>query len=93
MAEKVRAHIFVNGFVQGVFFRQNTLKRAKKIGVFGFVRNLPDGRVEAVFEGDKDRVEKMVEWMREGPENASVNNQEFKWEEYKEEFEEFEIHY
>lgn len=93
MTKKVRAHIFVKGLVQGVFFRQNTLNKARELGIFGFIRNLPDGRVEAVFEGDKNKVEKMVEWIKKGPENARVNNQEVKWEEYKGEFGDFEIRY
>ena len=93
MSNKVRARIFVNGLVQGVFFRQNTQKRAKEIGVFGFVRNLQDGRVEAVFEGDRDKVKEIIKWAKEGPNNATVNNQEVSWEEYKEEFNDFEIKY
>lgn len=93
MAEKTRAHVFVDGFVQGVFFRQNTLYKARELGVFGFVRNLPHGKVEAVFEGDKDKVKEIVEWTKEGPDHASVNNQEVRWEEYKGEFNDFEIRY
>lgn len=93
MPEKVRAHIFINGLVQGVFFRQNTLNKARELGIFGFVRNLPDGRVEAVFEGDKDKINEMIKWTKEGPESAIVNNQEINWEEYKEEFNDFKIKY
>ena len=93
MAEKIRAHIFITGLVQGVFFRQITSQKAKNLGISGFVRNLPDGRVEAVFEGKKDRVEKMVEWMKEGPKYAKVDGREINWEEYKGEFNDFEIKY
>lgn len=93
MVEKIRAHLFVEGRVQGVFFRQNTLYKAKEIGVFGFVKNLPDGRVEAVFEGDKDKVEKMIEWTKKGPKYARVENCEVLYEDYKGEFNDFEIRY
>lgn len=93
MLDKIRVHIFVEGKVQGVFFRQNTLYKAKELGVFGFVRNLPDGRVEAVFEGDKDKVEKMIDWAKEGPKYARVENCEVLYEDYKAEFNNFEIKY
>jgi len=93
MAEKVRVHLIISGFVQGVFFRSNTQEKAKEIGIFGWVRNLGDGRVEAVFEGEKERVEKIIGWAKRGPERARVENVEIKWEEYKGEFEDFEIRY
>ena len=90
---KARAHVFVSGRVQGVFFRQNTLKRAKNLGLFGWVRNTEDGRVEAVFEGDKEKIEKIIEWMKVGPLLAKVERVEVLWEDYKGEFEDFEIKY
>ena len=90
---KVRAHIFVSGFVQGVFFRSNTKAKAKEFGVLGWVRNLPDGRVEAVFEGEKEDVEKMIEWTRRGPVYSKVEDVEVEWEEYRGEFDDFEIRY
>jgi acylphosphatase len=68
----VRAHVFVSGNVQGVFFRQKTRDRARSRGVAGWVKNLPDGRVEAVFEGPEVVVEQMVEWCRQGPRWADV---------------------
>lgn len=68
----VRAHVFVSGNVQGVFFRQETRDRARSRGLAGWVKNLPDGRVEAVFEGPEDAVEQMVEWSRHGPRWAQV---------------------
>lgn len=67
-----RAHVFVSGMVQGVFFRQETRRRANALGCAGWVRNLDDGRVEAVFEGPEDAVEKMVDWCGRGPEWAEV---------------------
>ena len=72
----VRAHVFVSGNVQGVFFRQKTRDRARSRGVSGWVKNLPDGRVEAVFEGSEDAVDQMVEWCREGPPWADVTDME-----------------
>lgn len=91
MSEKLRAHILVNGKVQGVFFRQNTKNKAREVGVFGFVRNLPDGGVEAVFEGDKEKVEEMLKWTKEGPDYAQVDGHKINFEEYKGEFDSFEI--
>ena len=61
-----RAHVFVSGKVQGVFYRDTTKKEADKRGVSGWVRNLRDGRVEAVFEGPRDKVDEMVAWCRIG---------------------------
>lgn len=76
-----RAHVFVSGEVQGVFFRQETRRRAHAAGVAGWVRNLPDGRVEAVFEGPEDAVEAMVDWCGRGPEWADVRQVEVEQEE------------
>jgi acylphosphatase len=72
----VRAHVFVSGRVQGVFFRARTRDRARREGVAGWVRNTEDGRVEAVFEGPRDAVDRMVSWCREGTEYAEVNDVE-----------------
>jgi acylphosphatase len=90
---KVRCHIFVSGKVQGVFFRQNTLEKAKTLGLKGWVRNTQDGSVEAVFEGEKEKVEKILEWMKIGPPLAKVENVEIKFEDFKGEFDDFEIRY
>lgn len=90
----VRAHIFVRGRVQGVFFRYNIRKVARKYGVRGFVRNLPDGQtVEAVLEGPEEEVKRVIEWARVGPPGARVDEVEVKWEEYKGEYEDFEVVY
>lgn len=86
-----RAHVFVTGKVQGVYFRQNTQITAREHGVAGWVRNLPDGRVEAVIEGDEASVKKVVEWCRRGPPSARVDNIEIKNEKYTGEFSSFEI--
>ena len=93
MDQKTRAHIFVSGRVQGVYFREKTRRKAQELGVFGWVINLPDSRVEAVFEGEKESVEKMIKWAKGGPFWAKVNGLEVEWEEYRGEFENFEIRY
>ncbi|MGB9671783.1 MAG: acylphosphatase [Candidatus Bathyarchaeales archaeon] len=89
----VRAHIFVSGRVQGVFFRSETRHEAKKRGVKGWVRNLPDGRVEAVFEGEEKSVKELIEFCKRGPPGARVTNVEVLWENPTEEFKDFEIKY
>ena len=93
MSEMVRVHIFVSGRVQGVFFRQNTQKKAKQLKLTGWVRNLPDSRVEAIFEGEKDKIEEMIVWIKRGPIFARVDNTDVIWEEFKGEFDSFEIKY
>ena len=90
---KVRAHVFVSGRVQGVFFRSETRYEAKKHGVTGWVRNLPDGRVEAVFEGEEEAVKKLVDFCKHGPSGARVTGIDVKWEAYKGEFKDFKIRY
>ncbi|HEX6710725.1 MAG TPA: acylphosphatase [Rubrobacter sp.] len=69
-----RAHVRVSGQVQGVFFRDSTREKAEVLGLAGWVRNLPDGQVEAVFEGPSQEVREMVRWCEEGPRHASVEN-------------------
>lgn len=76
-----RARIVVRGFVQGVGFRASARARAASLGLAGWVRNRGDGAVEAVFEGDRDRVESMLEWCRRGPAGARVDGVEAAWEE------------
>ena len=72
----VRAHVYVSGRVQGVFFRDSARKEAERRGVTGWARNLPDGRVEAVFEGPEEAVEAMVAWCGEGTSWANVEDVE-----------------
>jgi acylphosphatase len=67
--------------VQGVFYRSETRQRAASLGLAGWVRNLRDGSVEAVFEGERERVESMVEWSRRGPSGAHVKDVDVAWEE------------
>jgi acylphosphatase len=90
---KVKAHVIITGRVQGVFFRGNTKKEAKKHGVNGWVRNLADGRVEAVFVGNKEDVDKLISFVDTGPSGAKVRDLDIKWEEYKNEFTDFKIYY
>ena len=68
-----RRRVAVQGHVQGVFFRETTRRRALAEGVAGWVRNLPDGSVEAVFEGERDAVDRLVAFMRDGPRGARVD--------------------
>jgi acylphosphatase len=72
--DRTRAHVFVSGRVQGVYYRANTRDTAREHGVDGWVRNLDDGRVEAVFEGPPDVVGSMIEWCHEGSPRANVTD-------------------
>lgn len=90
---KVRAHVFVSGRVQGVFFRSETRREAMRQGVKGWVRNLRDGRVEAVFEGEEEAVKALVDFCREGSPSARVTDLDVKWEDYTGEFRDFRIKY
>ena len=93
MKEKVRAHVIISGRVQGVFFRMETKQAADRLGVFGWVKNRRDGTVEALFEGDRDRVEALLEWCKEGPGHAQVSDVSIDWEDYAGEFSGFDITY
>jgi acylphosphatase len=90
---KVRAHVFISGMVQGVFFRSETRDEAKKLGVKGWVGNLSDGRVEAVFEGEEKNVKGLIEFCRRGPPGARVTGVNLIWENYTGEFRNFEVRY
>ncbi len=92
MAQK-RVHVFISGKVQGVWFRSYTKKEADRLGVKGWVRNLPDGRVEAVFEGEEEAVEAMVRWCHEGSPLSRVTGVEAHEEPYTGEFKDFTIRY
>ena len=89
--KKTRAHVFIRGKVQGVYFRQNTKHVATKHKVNGWVRNLLDGRVEAIFEGDNIDVNKVIEWCHVGPPNSIVDDVEVRLEKYNDEFASFTI--
>ncbi len=88
---KKRIHVYVSGRVQGVYYRQNALKVAADLGVYGWTKNLNDGRVELLIEGDKDAVETMVEWCKKGPMFARVSQLQCLEEEYKGEYDNFSV--
>jgi acylphosphatase len=90
---KTRAHVFVSGRVQGVFFRSETRYEAKRRDVAGWVRNTLDGRVEVVLEGEKEDVEKVINFCRRGPSGARVMKIDVRWEGYIREFKDFKVRY
>ncbi len=90
---KARAHIFVSGWVQGVFFRDHTQRCAVSLQLTGWVRNLKDGRVEVIAEGDKQAIEDLISKLKEGPRLARVENVDVTWEDYTGEFSEFSVTY
>jgi len=91
--KKVRAHVLIKGRVQGVFFRAETLSQAYSLGLTGWVRNRWGGSVEAVFEGEDQKVRKMIAWCYKGPPSAVVEDVEVEWEDYKGEFASFSVRY
>jgi acylphosphatase len=76
---EARARAVIRGRVQGVFFRAETRDRARSLGLSGWVRNVPDGTVEAVFEGDRERIESILGWCRQGPALAQVDEVQIEW--------------
>ncbi len=88
-----RAHIWVSGRVQGVWYRATARDVAQRLGLTGWVRNLPDGRVEIVAEGDETTLEEFIKWCWEGPPLARVDNVEVVWEPFKGEFDTFFVRY
>jgi len=89
--QKIRVHLYVSGKVQGVFFRQNVKRCAQGCDVCGWVRNLPDGRVEAVFEGVSLSVKEVIDYCHHGPSFAKVEHVEVSFEDYLGEFLDFQI--
>jgi len=85
----VRAHVIISGEVQGVGYRFHTRIKARNLELKGFVRNLDSGEVEAVFEGEEDKVNEMVEWCKKGEHHASVKDVKVELENYTGEFESF----
>lgn len=88
-----RLHVWVQGIVQGVFFRDSTRREAKRLGLVGWVKNLRDGRVEAVFQGDRSACERALDFVHRGPRSARVDKVEFEWEDAEEDLSDFEIRY
>jgi acylphosphatase len=91
--ETVRATLLIKGKVQGVFFRAHTRDQAEALGLAGWVRNLPLRRVEAVFQGPRDQVEKAIAWCRQGPPAAVVSEVTISWGDPDPELKFFEIRY
>lgn len=85
--------MWVYGMVQGVYFRYHARELAQRLGLWGWVRNMPDDRVEVVLEGEKEAVERMLEFCRRGPSGARVTDVEIKWEQPSGEFSGFEVRY
>ncbi len=88
---KARVHLYISGMVQGVFFRDSAKQVAQSIGLTGYVRNLHDGRVEVVAEGEKDAVDKLAQWCHKGPPAAIVESVDVQNEQYQGEFVLFEV--
>ena len=86
-----RVYVLISGRVQGVFFRASAKKRADELHITGWVRNLDDGRVEAVIEGEQEKVRKMIEWCRKGPGYADVKDIQVISEKYIGEFKDFSV--
>lgn len=89
--ERERARVRISGRVQGVFFRDSTREKAEGLGLAGWVRNLPDGRVEALFEGPSQSVREMVGWCEQGPPQASVEDVETEFESARGDLQGFEV--
>lgn len=93
MGKNVRAHVIITGRVQGVFFRDETRRAAKKIGVSGWVRNAPDGTVEAVFEGEAAAVDEAIAWCHKGSPLSSVSEVKVVSKDWAGDMEDFTIRY
>jgi acylphosphatase len=89
--DRERAHVYVSGQVQGVFFRDSAREKAGQLGLAGWVKNLPDGRVEAVFDGPPEKVREMVEWCQQGPSHATVEEVDAEFEDSSEDIRGFEV--
>ena len=89
--DKARAHLHIDGRVQGVFYRGFTLELAESLGLKGWVRNLSDGRVEAVFEGDRGVIESAIRRCYVGPPASRVTNIDIQWETYTGEEKDFSV--
>ncbi|MBI4743282.1 MAG: acylphosphatase [Actinobacteria bacterium] len=90
---KTRAHVFIDGKVQGVYFRSYLCEKAGESNVTGWVKNLADGRVEAVLEGEEENIVKMIGFCKEGPPSAKIIDLKVDWFGYTGEFSSFSIKY
>ena len=91
--QKGRVHLIIHGYVQGVFFRASTRDKAVSLGMKGWVRNLYDGSVESVFEGDIEKLHEAVQWCYHGPPGARVTKIDEKWSDYIGEYSSFDVRY
>lgn len=91
--KKIRIHLIISGIVQGVNFRYYTRETARKLNLTGWVKNLPDGRVEAIAEGEEKAIDEFIEWCKHGPPSARVDKVEAKKGRYTGEFRDFKIDY
>lgn len=91
--EKARAYLLISGRVQGVFYRSFTEDIAQSLRLNGWVKNRSDGKVEAIFEGKKEDIEKAISSCYKGPSAARVNNIDVQWEDFKDEFNTFSVRY
>ncbi len=87
----MQAHLRITGFVQGVGFRHFVRSKANEFGLTGWTRNLPDGSVEAVFQGDKNSIEKIIKLCKKGPFLSEVEDMQVEWDSVVDKFEEFMI--
>ncbi len=86
-----RAELLISGQVQGVFYRASAQQEAQRLGVYGEIRNLPGGEVEAVVEGEKGAVEEFIAWCRVGPPSARVEDVRVRWSAHRGEFRTFRV--
>jgi acylphosphatase len=93
MSDTMQLHIIITGRVQGVCFRFNTKKTAEDLGIDGWVKNLPDGNVEAVFEGEEKKLLKILDFIKKGPFGSRVIKTTENWSDKKNEFENFRVKY
>lgn len=89
--DMVRVRLRIEGRVQGVFFRASTIEKATGLGLRGWVRNCPDGSVEAVAEGTRKEIDELVSWCGHGPPGARVQRVDLEWEEFQGEFQDFRV--
>ncbi len=86
-----QAHLIISGRVQGVFYRASCKEVALQYGLTGYVKNLQTGEVEVLAQGEKDKVEKLIEWCKKGPPNADVIDVDTMWENVSKTFQKFEV--
>lgn len=89
MSQDISAHVIVTGRVQGVYYRVSMTQEAHNLGVTGWVKNRPDGAVEAVIEGKREKVVKLIDWCRQGPPASQVTDLQVKWEDFRGEYQDF----